>query len=182
MDEEGIVVSESVLLQLEAEDKFGHVPGLADSELVGVHELERQVIRAEFEPILSLPVKKQRSWIQPVVEESGGIDWGAFGTVDFERQHPGPDKARYKADRLREKLQDALIMLSIVKERLPGNEKYLVLKYLRMGIIQMEHIVDDNVRAVVKWHLRCRSLRKEIRELEEAIRGRRERELERWSE
>jgi hypothetical protein len=64
--------------------------------------------------------------------------------VDFERTRPEFDKARYKADKLREKLKDVLIMLGIVKERLPGKAKDLVLKYLRTGIIGLEHITNED--------------------------------------
>ena len=35
-----------------------------------------------------------------LVDESGGFDWGAFGSVDFDRYCGGYDKVRYKADKL----------------------------------------------------------------------------------
>ena len=136
--------------------------GLPDEELADPDELERQVVQEEWGPVLMLPEKRRRWSIQPNIDESGGVDWGAFGTVDFERGRPAFDKVRYKMDWLREKLEDVLIMLGIVKERLPGKAKYLVLKYLRMGIIELEHVVNDDMLALVRLYKRAEQLRQEI--------------------
>ena len=173
--EQDIEAPASALLQVERQDTYGHVPGLDDDELVDAHELEGQVFRQEFGPVLSLPVKKRRTWIEPAVDECGRLDCGAFGTVDFDRYSRGFDKAQYKADKLKEKLKDALIMLGIVRERLPGRARYLVLKRLQQGVIRMEDIVNEDMRAIAKWHLRAERLRQQIRELEEAANRRRER-------
>ncbi len=62
---------------------------------------------------------------------------------------PEFDKPRYKADRLREQLRDTLIMMDTAKERLP-KAKYLVLKYLRMGVIEREHIVSEDMREMAR--------------------------------
>ena len=115
-------------------------------------------------------------------ESDGGLDFGAFGTVDFSRTMPQFDKARYKADKLREKLKDVLIMLSIVKERLPGRAKYLVLKHLKTDVVRVEHIVNDDMLAVARWYLRAKNLRQEIAELEElSYRKRHERAERFWA-
>ena len=106
-----------------------------------------------------------------------GIVVGAFGSVDFDRCGPGIDKARYKAGKLREQLKDLLIMVSIVKERLPGKAKYLVLKYLRMGIIELEHVVSEDMVVLVRMHGRAEKLREEIAMLEEASVRRRQRQV-----
>ena len=63
-------------------------------------------------------------------------------------------------------------MLGIVMERVPGRAKYLVLKYVRMGLIQTEHIIDADMGVIVKWYLRVRAIRQEIRELVEASKQR----------
>ena len=164
----GIVVPESPLLSREKAKKYGSVPGLDDEELADPAELERQVIREEFGPILRLPQRQKRWGLQPAIDESGDVDWGAFATVDFERTRPEFDKARYKAEKLREELRDALIILDIVKERLPGKAKYRVLKYLRMGVIDFEDIASDDMRDIARLYLRVRRLQREIGEATEA--------------
>jgi len=59
-------------------------------------------------------------------------------------------------------------MFSIVNERLKPWAKYMVLKYLKIGIIELEHIVDNDMRALGRLYLRIRRMRKEITELREA--------------
>ncbi|MFC1604034.1 hypothetical protein ACFL5F_03310, partial [Planctomycetota bacterium] len=90
----------SALLTVQRGSRYGSVTGLDDAELADPVELEREVVLEEWGPVLALPVKGNRSSIRPVVDESGGVDWGAFGTVDFERQSGEFDKARYKAEKL----------------------------------------------------------------------------------
>ena len=114
----GIEVPESVLIRRLRPNKYGSVPGLDDSELVNPDELERQVLEQEFAPVLALPDKPGRSCIRPSTDEGGRIDWGAFGTVDFDRSRPQFDKLRYKADKVAEQLKDLLIMFGIVNERI----------------------------------------------------------------
>lgn len=93
-NETDLVVPESALLKVERPDRYGSVPGLDDSELAEPDELEKQVFMEQWSPILALPVKGRVNSIQPVIDESDGIDWGAFGTVDFDRYRPEFDKAR----------------------------------------------------------------------------------------
>ena len=88
--------------------------------------------------------------------------------------------ARYKADKLREQLKDLLIMISIVRDRLPGKAKYLVLKYLKMGIIKPEHIASPDMAALARLYLRARRLQSEIGLLRAASQTRKERRLERF--
>ena len=180
--EDDVVVPESVLVQVERKDGYGHVPGLDDGELADPQELERQALRTEFGPILALPMPGRQSAIRPTSDESGELDWGAFGTVDFDRLRPSFDKVRYKADKLRDQLKDVLIMLNIVKERLPGTAKCLVLKCLRMGIIELDHIVDSDMLALAKYCSRAKRLRAEIAPLREVSRQRQEKRLNVWLE
>ena len=137
-------------------------------------ELDRQVMLAEWGPILALPVRTRRGWIQPNIDENGRLDWGAFGTVDFSRLVPEFDKARYKADKLCEELQDELIMASMVSRRLPG-AKRKVLYYVDKGVLELDDIESEDMRALTKIYLRVRRLRKEISELQEASWARRKR-------
>ncbi len=173
-----IVVAESALLKRDRPSRYGSVPDLDDSELAEPDELERQVLRQEFAPVLALPVKRRRSGIRPGVDENGQLDWGAFGTVDFDRYGGGFDKARYKADIVKEELRDLMISFSMVSDRIQTRAKYLILKYLRMDIIQLEHIIDNDMLALAKLFLRARQLRREMVELREASRRRRLRKAE----
>jgi hypothetical protein len=59
-------------------------------------------------------------------------------------------------------------MFSIVNERVKPRAKYTVLKYLKMGIIELEHMADNDMRALGRLYLRIRWMRKEIAELHEA--------------
>ena len=170
-----VVVAESALLRRERKDRYGSVPGLDDNELADPDELERQVLREEFGPVLALPVSGGKCFIRANIDQDGSVDWGAFGTVDFDRYGGGFDKVRYKADKVREQLKDLLILLSIVNERIKTRAKYLVLKFLRMGVIELEHIANNDMLALARLYLRARRMRKEIAELREASEQRRQR-------
>jgi hypothetical protein len=179
--EDGVEVAAPAWNCEQKASRFGSVPGLADDELADPCELERQVIREAFEPVLMLSEKRSQRSVFPVVDESFGVDWGAFASVDFDRIRPEFDKARYKTEKLREQLKDTLIMLSIVSERLP-KAQYKVLKYLRMGVIDLDHISDIDMLAVAKlWH-RIERLREEIDLLRSASWARQRREHEAWLE
>lgn len=158
--------------QSERPNRYGSVPGLDDSELADPDELERQVVLDEWGPVLALPVQGGNGWVRGAMDESGEMDFGAFATVDFERTMGEFDKARHKADKLREELKDLSIRMGIVKERLPGKAKYVVLKYLKMGIIGLEQIADVDMLILARLWLRARRLRDEIWRLEEASEAR----------
>ena len=164
---EDVVVAESGLLKRVRKDRYGSVAGLDDSELANPDEIERMVYREELAPLLALPIQGNRCSLRPAIDEEGRLDWGAFGSVDFERMYPF-NKVLYKVDKLREQLKNVLILFSIVNERLKPRAKYTVLKYLKMGIIELEHIVDSDMRALAGLYLRIRRLRQEIAELREA--------------
>jgi hypothetical protein len=149
---------------------------LPDEELADPEELEQQIMAQEWGPVLDLPVKGTRGSFWPSVDESGRVE-GAFGSVDFDRVRGEFDKVRYRAQRVREQRDDLLILIGIVKERLAGDAKYLVLKYLRMGIIDMEHIVNDDMLALARLELRARRLEQEIARLQEASRARSRRRM-----
>ncbi|MHC4581547.1 MAG: hypothetical protein ACYS14_08825 [Planctomycetota bacterium] len=165
---EDIVVPESALLRRNMGNRYGSVSGLDDSELADPDELERQVLIQEFGPVLALPVKTSKSGVRPEVDENGNLDWGAFGSVDFDRYSGGVDKARFKADILREQRKDLLVRFGMVGERIKAEGKRLVLKYLEMDIIGFEHIINDDMRILARLYLRARRLEREIAELGQA--------------
>lgn len=182
-EEKSFVVYEDVVipgpvLRAEHGNRYGSVAGLDDDELLDPAELERAVYNQEFGPMLALPNQSKDSWIRPVVDESG-VDFGAFGTVDFERQFPF-NKLRFKADKLREQLKELAIRIAIVKQRLPGRAKYLVLKFLKMGIIELEHIVDFDMWCLARLYLRARRLRDDIARLERVGKLRTQKQQERF--
>ena len=55
--EDDVVVAESSLLRVERDTGYGSVPGLEDKELADPAELERQVMLAEWGPILAIPIR-----------------------------------------------------------------------------------------------------------------------------
>jgi hypothetical protein len=169
---------ELIPVRVERPTGYGSVPGLEEEELADPEELERQVFIQEWGPILALPVMGRRGGFHPVRDESGHLDWGAYGTVDFERLYGSFDKALYKADKLREELRSVLIRLSMIEERLPGNAKYQVLKYLDMGIIDFDHIVNEDMQAFARRRLQAKRLQQEIRDLREFSRRNRLAEAE----
>ena len=171
---DGVVVPESALLRRECGKRYGSVPGLPDEELADPGELERQVYMEEFGPVLALPTKGGQRGIRPAIDETGGVDWGAFGTVDFERGVPAFDKARYKEDRLREELKDVLIMVGIVAPHVRVNARRLVLRYLRQGTITLDDIEDEDMLALARLFLRVWRLQDEIARLREARTKRRQ--------
>jgi hypothetical protein len=159
---------ESPLLKRLRPSPYGSIPDLDDEELADPDELELQVYFEEFGPILALPVKAGRGWIRPNIDESGRLDFGAFATVDFERMYGGFDKARYKADKLKEELRDLAIIIRIVSDRIPGKAKYKVLSLVRRGKLELENILHADVRALAGLYLRSLKLREEITRLQEA--------------
>jgi hypothetical protein len=166
----------SALLSVERKNRYGSLPDLEDEELADPEELERLAVAEEWAPVLALPLKSRRGWVRPVADESS-VDFDAFASVDFQRTIPELDKARYKAEKLNEQLADLAILIGIVKERLPARARGLVIKYLRMGIIDLDHIINDDMLALARLYLRARRLQKEVAELREASRARRAKQL-----
>ena len=168
----------SPLLHVERKNRYGSVPGLGDEELADPRELERQVMLQEWGPILALPVRHRKCPIRPNIDEYFGVDWGAFATVDFERATGGFDKLRYKADKLIEELRDVLIMLNIVRARIPGRGKYKVLKYLEKGITDMGDISNFDMYHLAELYLRARRIQKHIDNLVKLGRAKKAEKLE----
>ncbi len=164
--EDGIEVPESALLRVERDSGYGGVPGLEDEDLASPAELEREVFLADWGPILALPFRAYDG-IRPTIDEFGKLDWGAFGTWDWERLNGPFDKARYKADKLEEQLQWALIMFSMVQERLSVEARIDVAARIRAGV-DLDDFEDMNEHAYARWYLRARRLRSQIRELRAA--------------
>ena len=111
------------IARIERDNGYGSVPGLPDEELADPAELARQAFIADWGPVLSLPVRGVYGGFRPAIDEEGELDWGAFGTVDFERLQGPFDKTRYKADKLEEQVRDAAITLDMIAARLTPESK-----------------------------------------------------------
>lgn len=177
---DGVDVAPSAILRIERPDRYGKVRGLPDEELADPDEIERQVIRAELEPVLLLPVKSKKSGHCSAWNYSEDVGFDAFGTVDFERSWPEVDKARYKADKLQEQFKDLVIRMSILSEHISGYTKYKVLKLVSKGIIDIDDISNWDMWQLARFYLRALWLRKQIKELREASRRRKERKVQVW--
>jgi hypothetical protein len=142
---EGIVVPESALLKRERSNKYGSIEDLPDEELADPDELERVVYKQMWWPILSLPQQRWECPIRPNIDEDGRVDWGALGTVDFDRYRPQFDKLRYKSQKLKEKLKDLVSMLQMMSARIPGRAKLKVLKLVKKGRLDIGDITNNEM-------------------------------------
>ena len=173
-----VVVPESVLLKVERPSGYGSVQGLDDEELAEPAELERQIFRKEWGSVLALPVRGCVSSIRPAMDEDGGMDFGAFGTVDFDRLKPEFDKARYKADKLKEQLRDVLIICAMLNERVKIRVKNELLRLVRIGRIETDQIKDWDMWQLAKHYMRALKLYEEIRRLRKYSRDCRQEKLQ----
>ena len=98
--------------------------------------------------------------------------------MDFDRYRGEFDKVRYKADKLNEELRDVLIRFDIVKQRIPGTAKAKVLKYVKLGIIELGDILDMDMYWLAELYLRARRLQREIARLKEVSRLRQAKQAE----
>ena len=169
---QGVEVPESVLLKRERSNRYGSIEDLPDEELADPDELERQYYKQEFAPVLALPQKARKGWIRPSIDEDGRVDWGAFATVDFDRYRPQFDRARYKADRLREEVANQRIVMEMISARIKTPAKYAIIKYVKMGILDLGDIVDFDMYCLTERYLRTMALLREIAELEDRSRRR----------
>jgi hypothetical protein len=169
---EGVVVPESVLFKRERSNRYGSVEGLPDEELVGPEELERCILRNEWGSVLFLPKSKSKGF-NPAWNWSVDVDFNAFASVDFERTQPKFDKARYKADKLKEQLKDLLILRAIVSDRIPDEVKGKLLQYVKSGIIEVDDIRDWDMWQLAKLYKRALGLARQIIEIREVSKRRR---------
>ena len=170
---DGVVVAESPLLGRKCSSRYGSVPGLDDEELIDPAEAERLFLKREFAPILALPVKAKKGGIKPNIDEDGTVEWGAFGTVDFDK-YVEFDKLRYKADKLREELFSDRIMLEIISERIKDKNKYAIIERVYKGTLDLGDIADFDIFLLAQRYLWAKRKQCEIIELEEKSRKRRQ--------
>ena len=159
------IVPLTAVIAYRRKNKYGSIAGLPDDELADPEELERQVFIQEFAPVLALAVRDEPT-IRPDIDEEG-VRCDAFATVDFDRRSARFDKLRFKEERLREELGNVVLLQDPLMRRLPRKPTYLVLKYLRQGVIELDNIDSMDMYLLAKSHLRELRLRREIADLVE---------------
>ena len=170
---EGITVPVSPLLKRERSSRYGSIPDLDDEELIEPAEIDRVFLLEAFAPILALPVKGKKGGIKPNIDEDGSVDWGAFGTVDFDK-YVEFDKLRYKADKLREELLQERFMMEIISERIKDKNKYAIIERVYNGTLDLGEIADFDMYFLAQRYVCAKRKQREILELEEKSRKRQE--------
>ena len=170
---EGIIVPVSPLLKRERSSRYGSISDLDDEELIEPAEIDRVFLREAFAPILALPVKGRKGGIKPNIDEDGTVDWGAFGTVDFDK-YVEFDKLRYKADKLSEELRNEILMMEMISGHIKNKEKYAIIERVYKGTLDLGEIADLETYCLAQRYLRAKRLQREIGELEEKSRKKQE--------
>ncbi|HBG27627.1 MAG: hypothetical protein A2Y10_15685 [Planctomycetes bacterium GWF2_41_51] len=178
---DGVEIPASARLKRQRRSRYGSIADLDSSELIEPAEIERIYLKSEFAPILALPVKTRKGWIRPNVDEDGTIELGAFGTVDFDR-YVNFDKARYKAEKLKEELFHERLMMELISGQIKTMAKYKIIKYVSTGILDVEDISDVTMYCLAKRYLRMRRLQSEIAEIVERSNKRRQAMAEKFFE
>jgi len=139
--------------------------GLMGDDDATPEQLERLAFMMDWGPIMELPIRNHRGQIRPAIDEQGQLDWGAFGTVDFERLRGPFDGARYKADILQAELRHNVLMLEALAGRVPVEAQLRILELGRTGVPDLDQIDDSDEWLFARRYLRIKRLRNEIREL-----------------
>jgi len=162
---DGVVVPASALRQEHRRTRYGNLSDLPDEEMADPDELERVMYKELWWSIFSLPQQRWECSIRPNMDEDGRVNWGAFGTVDFESYRPQHSKLRYKAERMKEQLKDRVIGLRILSERIPGTAKYKVLRLVKKGWLDTDDIEDFDIWQLAVGYVRAWRLRREIEQM-----------------
>jgi hypothetical protein len=93
---------------------------------------------------------------------------------------PEFDKAKYKADKLREQLKDLLILIYIINDRISSKAKYKILKLVRTSVIEIDDISNWDMWLLSKYYMKAISLRNQIKKLQDASKRRREQRVQKW--
>jgi hypothetical protein len=173
--EDGVELTPSPSLKPLHDKGYGSIQDLPDKELASPEELERAYYHELWGPIWLLPNKKSYNQVWDV---AGDVDYNAFASVDFDRLRPEFDKARYKADKLKEQLKDVLITFAILDERVKKTVKYKLLKLVGIGRIEADQIKDWDMWQFAKCYLRVLKICEEIRRLRKYSRDCRQEKLQ----
>jgi hypothetical protein len=171
---DGIVVPATALRREQQRTKYGNLADLPDEERADPDELERAVYKEMWWPILRLPQQRWECPIRPNMDEDGRVDWGAFGTVDFDSYRPQSSKIRYKAEQMKEQLKDRVNMLRMISARIPGTAKYKILWLVRKRRLDTDDIRDWDMWQLAVGYMRAWRFRHEIERMLKRRRQQRE--------
>jgi hypothetical protein len=152
---------------------------LPDEELADPDELERVMYKEMWWPILRLPQQRWECPIRPNIDEDGRVEWGAFGTVDFESYRPQSSKLLYKAEQMKEQLKDRVNMLRMISARIPGRAKHKILRLVHKGILDTDDIANWDMWQLAVGYLRAWRFRHEIERL---LKGSRQKRVQKAAE
>jgi hypothetical protein len=159
--------------------ELGTLEDIPDEELADPDELERAYYRELWGPVFQISKPKSSSY-NPVWDCHTDVDFNAFASVDFDRHRPAFDVTRYKADKLKSQLKDLVILIEMLNERVKDKAKYRILKYVRAGVINVDDINNWDMWLLAKLYMKTLGLRKQIIELCETSKHRREQRVQKW--
>lgn len=139
---------------------YGHVPDLDDEAPADIGELRRIVAYTLYGPLIDLPGRGGRPG-RIVLDADGELDWDAIGPAGGRRRR-APASPRRPDEELRAELARTLGLIDLVKARRPGPATYLVLRYVRMGILDEEHVTSHDLRELIRLEAKTRRLREAL--------------------
>lgn len=143
---------------------YGTIADLDDEAPADVHELQRLIAWRDYEPILSLRGRNGRAG-NIALTPDGEIDWGRISPITASRRRLKPIAVRRgDVSELRERLASTVRMANLLRARVPGTAKYLVLKYVQMGIVPIEEITNKDMRVLAQLDAKMRRLTQRIEE------------------
>jgi hypothetical protein len=158
IDESELPVSGVVRVQRRT--GYGTVADLDDEAPADIGELQRISAYEMYGPLIDLPGRGRRLG-HVVLDANGEVDWDAIGPAGGRRRQRQPSLPGRAAE-LRAELGRVIGLIGLLKERVPGTAKYLVLKYVRMGILHVEHVTNHDLRELVKLEAKARQLREQL--------------------
>jgi hypothetical protein len=147
----------SAALAKSQQNPYGSVPGLDDEELADPEEIERVVMWQVWGPVLRLRSSQGRTWTRSGRQSWNAPDWEALGMVECQEPVLGGRPAWLVRNNELSQLWRVLGALEVVATRLPGRARRLLLKYVQSGLVEIEHVADLDMRAVVKLFIEATS-------------------------
>ena len=158
IDESELPVSGVVRVQRRT--GYGTVADLDDETPADIGELQRISAYEMYGPVIALPGRGGRLG-HVVLDANGEVDWEAIGPAGGRRRRAQPAPSG-RAGELRAELARVIGLIGLLKERVPGTAKYLVLKYVQMGILDAEHVTNHDLRQLAKLEAKARQLREQL--------------------
>lgn len=137
-----------------------------DDDEISLNEVERLLFKEMWGAVLDLPATEDDFFF------GGQFADSAFNTHDFRRVYGEVDRYGYALAMARKERQHCLWMLEMVMEKVQDPAKYIVLRYLKRGWIEVGHTTGE-MFAIAHWWSRLRRAQERIGEIMKARRGRR---------